>query len=384
MAPIQRWFGRDLLISRSDLVLTASSQAAGMPPSYLTDPMRRKPWRTETGWFFGPNNSHFEFTRSGLRTATLSGSYPTPATAALALRTAMIAADPGHPYNVEYDTSVANGFRVFYDSGAPLGFGLPIATGANAYRSCAADFGFDPTGGDRAATDDHVADDPAYQSRHFLVIVAQDGSSFDVEAFGVLEHTALIAGSAGVRSRIFLQGNAGAPAGAPSYSQELQDLHHNLVVGALNPCLEVLSPAQSFSWWRYVIDDVQNHKVPYFQAGGLPLLSLMQLTEAEVQRELVNSPKDHTRIYYAVDGEKHTRRRRFENSWKVQLKPITDTDRVLWYEFANQLAVGDDFYWQLNDADPTTVMYGSFPVRPVDTPRSHLVSALDFQFDETS
>jgi hypothetical protein len=382
----QIWFSRDMLMTDAGLVLVASSQAAGLPPSFLTDPMRRKPWRTDTGWTFGDWNGKFPFNRSGLHTATLTGHFGTPGAVCGALAAAMTAADPGNPYGVTYDVAAPDTFRVFYNSGAPLNFTIQAATGADAWRSGWQCLGFDTA--DRAAANSHVPTDPAYQSRHFLTITRQDNSVIGVGAAGVLEHTALLARSdTDLESKITLRAWFFSLTGAPDATAPFTDLHYGFSgsngLWALDPCIQQVNPGSGLSMFQFqfMIDDVQN-PIGYFQAGGLPLLTLTQLEKASIQRDLVNNPAEYTRILRAVDGERHTRRRRRSKVFQCTLSLMTPADRATWDAYMKDIVVGDDVYLQLDSSDPTSIVYGCFATPPAETYRSKDAQVLTFTFEE--
>jgi hypothetical protein len=223
----------------STTVITASSQETALPVAFVRDPQPTKVCRFRLGWNIVTGfNASIDFNRGGVKVATIAaGNYATGALLAVAIVTAMTAADGATTWTCTYD-SVTKKFTI----GGSANFILLFATGANIATGAGKDLGFAVA--DTANAVSQVAGLAAYHSREFILF---DLASALPVSLGIAHKHNL--GSTGT---ITLYGKASSnPWVTPGTTQVLtgDDLTNKRIL---------FFGSQSYRYWALVFDDVQN------------------------------------------------------------------------------------------------------------------------------
>lgn len=340
-----------------EIVLTASSQVATLPATFLGDQLRQKPWRTAIGWTIVAGfNNKLDFNRGGVKVATITaGTYTSAQTIAEAVRAALAAADGGVTWEVTY--TAGHKFRIRDAAGAPLNFNLLWATGANVATSIGLDLGFEVS--DDTGTFDYTADDDSYQGRHYLKINRSDAATFDAQAIALLEHNLLALSS---NQAVKIQGNATDSWTAPTFSQTLSATD--------DPRVEFFSVVKTFAWWRFVVEDVSN-PAGYFELGIL-FLGEYDRPSINTTDDLADEGEDFSSVETGLVGTHFVDRQRSRARWSIEFSTMESIDRAIFEHLIDVRGVGQNFFlvWDFNSpsgsSSPGTdgATYGFMAARP--------------------
>jgi hypothetical protein len=357
-------------VMKSTTVLASGETVATMPVEFLQDQLRTKAVRWGR-YVVGVHNDKLDFNRGGVKVATLThGTYNTPAAYALMVIAALEAADATLNWNVTHDVVATGTFRIFDDTGAPVGFNLLWQSGANAHRSCGIDLGFDTTADDTGAAT-YTADNTSYQSRKFIVVSNQDGSTLTATAAIILEHTATQTGGVSVRSVVTIQGNATDAWSAPTFSEGFSSLGAvNALTNPNVPCVQYFASSQAFAFYRLVIDDVQ-HDIAYTELGRF-LLGTYSTVSICISDQIQFQPYDMTTGQRSIDGSAFASYRRHAEEIGLGWKEAASSDHSTLLSFFSTIPTWEHWFFDFEVGTPTELYYGYFIGRPA---RSFVPSA---------
>ncbi len=346
-------------IMQSSTVLDSSPTSATFPIDFLQDKLRQKPVRWGL-YTVDENNDKLDFNRGGVKVATLThGTYDSPAAYGTMVTARLEAADATPVWAVTYNGTT----KKFTIEDTNLGnFDLLWSTGTNAHRSCGIDLGFDVTADD-TGTFTYTADLVSYQSRKYIIVSNADGSNIPATAAIILEHTATQVGSASVRSKVTIQGNATNAWSAPSFSEDFDNLS---TVNALDnpnvPCVQYFATGQSLAYYRLVIDDVQ-HAVSYAELGRF-LLGTYTTVSICISDELAFQPDDFSTGVEGVDGTAFSSTRRHREVIGCGWKAAAAADHAVLMQFFQGIPAWRQWFFDTNVGSYTETFYGYFQGRP--------------------
>jgi hypothetical protein len=351
MAGLNKFF-LDNRFFDSSLVYLPSSEEAQLPAEHLRDQLAQAIWQTQGPWVITEHNRYIDFNRAGVKVATIAlGTYTTGTLMAAAVVAALVAADGGPTWACDYNVAAANKFRIRDSGGVPANFILLWNTGANKYRSVGICMGFDVSA-DTANTTTHTAANVSYQSRHFLVVHQSDGSAIDADHAILFQHNLTIFGAPATRSEATLQGNATNAWSAPTFS-ESWDLN---VVPTPDPALLTFSASQSFEFYRFILDDVQN-------PDGFNYVGIVYLGEAFgpsvcCSESLAFTQEDFSQLADSISGAGFTSGEPDRENFPIEYSDIPDggSDESTIDLLCSQ-PVGVNFFFQFDDTDPQTLWY---------------------------
>lgn len=220
-------------------VITGSSQETSFPLAWLRDPMPSKRWRTKLGWnIVAGFNDKIDFNRAGVKVATIAaGTYATGALLAVAIVTALEAADAPPVWACSYDSTTKK-FTISSD----LAFTLLFGTGTNIATGAGKDLGYAVA--DTGSATSQLAGSVSYHSREYVLF---DLGSAQAVTLGIAHAHNMASGGT-----VTLYGKSSSNAWtSPGTTQVLvgDDLINKRIL---------FFGSQSFRYWALVIDDVQN------------------------------------------------------------------------------------------------------------------------------
>jgi hypothetical protein len=346
-------------IMQSTTVLTASPTVATMPIEFLQDQLRQKPVRWGL-YTVDANNDKLDFNRGGVKVATLThGTYSTPAAYATMVTARLEAADATPVWLVSYNATTDK----FTIEDTNLGnFNLLWQSGTNAHRSCGIDLGFDVTADD-TGTFTYTADLVSYQSRKYIIVNNQSGANIPATAAIILEHTATQVGSASVRSKVTIQGNATNDWSAPSFSEDFDSLS---TVNALDnpnvPCVQYFATGQSLAYYRLVIDDVQ-HDISYTELGRF-LLGTYSTVSICISDQIQFAPEDFSTGQEGIDGTAFASLRRHREVISMGWLQSATADTAVLRLFFDPIPAWRQWFFDMEVGTATELYYGYFKSRP--------------------
>ena len=336
------------VIRENGIVLTPSSEAITFPAAFLTDQLRQKPWRTDTGWTIITGfNDRLPFERppgTPHVAQVAAGHYLTGASLAVAVEAAMDVADAGPDWTVSYGVAAANKFRIT-NTGAPVNFNLMWTDVGESGQLIGRDLGFQITTDD-TGTFTYTADFAAYQSRHYLKIHRTTETSILATAAVLLDHNFGALSGVGAHQAIKIQANdVDTTAGwlSPSTSTSIAGLATD------NPRLS-LAVLDSRVWWRLLIEDVGN-SAGYIELGkfylGAAVTPLINVSD-----RLVNSPEDFSSDETGIDGTHFSDWHRRRDRWSLSYHDMNEQTRAVLDTFEADTPVGKNFYfvWDADNA----------------------------------
>jgi hypothetical protein len=364
-------------IMQSSTVLTSNNTLATMPVTFLQDQLRQK----ATRWGLYTVDEHNDKididvpAAGGPATATLThGTYATPAAYATMVIARLEAADPVPVWGVDYNVAATDKFRIRDAGGAPVEVRLLWSTGANAHRSAGIDMGFDVTADDTGATT-YTADNVSYQSRKFIVVSKEDGSTITATGAIILEHTATQTGAASVASKVTIQGNATNAWSAPTFSEDFSALATVNALANPNvanpnvPCVHYFT-TKTFAFFRLVIDDVQ-HEVSYAELGRF-LLGTYSTVSICISDQIQFAPQDFTSGQEGVDGAAFASYRRHRETIGLGWLQAASSDHSTLLSFFQSIEAWRQWFFDFEVGTATELYYGYFNTRPA---RSFVPSA---------
>lgn len=364
MADAQRLFHPDDdAVMQSSTVLTTSGALATMPVGFLQDQQKTKVLRWGR-YVVDENNDYLDINcpaGAGVSAVQLThGTYDTPAAYAAMVQARLEAVEPTPVWDASWGVAAAGKFRLRDAGGAPVGISFLWATGANKHRSAGIDLGFDVSADDTGATT-YTADRTSYQSRKFIVVSKTDGSAIPATAAWILEHTATQVGSAGVASKVTIQGNttnAWPLTGLP-FEEDFGDLG---TVNALDdnnvPCIQYFATGQSLEFFRLIIDDVQ-HDLAYTEIGrfGLTTYSTVSICVSDrmnAQRQDFSTGAD------TIDGGSRANFRRNRRVIGLGWNRANAVDHAVLLQFFQGIQTRREWLFDIRVGSPTDLYYGHF------------------------
>jgi hypothetical protein len=321
-------------------VLSASSAATGSPVSRLKDQLRSKSWRSAIGWTFGSScNDKLDFDRGGVKVATLTGTYATPALVAAAVVAALEAADATPVWACSYD----GGAKTFTIS-ADVAFTLLFGTGANLVRSVAIDLGF--AASDTGSATSHTAGSVSYQSRH--AITADLGAAASVTAAIVINHNSGAGGSYTLQADAASLAAVGyADAATPDFSQVLSGDASIRIAFFSDPNRRYL---------RLLISDVQN-TLGYSEVG---IWFAGPYTQPSISYGIgfTKVPEELSEVMVAIGGAHFQDEKPSRPTWSLSWLEAPEADRAALAAAFALVPKGRCFFVSFNaDTTPTDTHY---------------------------
>ncbi len=348
------------VVTQADTVLEASSEATSLPVQFLRDPQRQKALRFDGPFVITNRNNKLDVNRTGPGNYTVNlvnGTY-TAAGLATMLQAQLETADATPVWSVTYSGTT----KKFTIATAAHNFTLRWANGPSGRYQCGVDLGFDTA--DLSGTNSYEADNVAYQSRHWVLAYKADGSNIAATSAIIYEHTMTQTGSAGVRSKVTIQGNAtDAWDVAPTFEEEFEDLSTiNALENPTKPCIQYFATGQSLKYFRLEIDDVQN-PLAYTEIAILRLGTHVQLTicnsdEIQVEREEFSQGQE------AISGAPYSDTRAHRDVYSLGWKEAAPADHATLQQFFDAIDPWDSWFFDLTVGDPTDVHYGYFKTGP--------------------
>lgn len=365
---------RQLYVNRaaaSGTVLTASSEATGVPRRRVLDQARGLRWRSKVGWnVVAGRNDTVNFIRaSGVQAATITaGNYATRALYAAAVQATMQATDPGGGWTVVWDSD----FNVFRFSTAATSFTLLFGTGPQKAQSAAIDLGFAETDVTDSGAPFYVryGATVAYKSREWLTVDL--GSAQAVKACVVMDHNLAGAGSMWVQGHTV---DTAAGWASPDVNQ------------ALNGDVTLTRRSQFFAsaskrYWRLLINDVATN------TAGFTELSLWWVGAYDdptisYSVDYQKVPDQLSTVAQAIGGAHvyDERAQQWVHSVSWLEVPEADRDKLLaWIAAAPR---GKNTFLILDPTNaPTVMLYGFFDGAPQVRMSSNLYWTVSVTFRE--
>lgn len=322
-----------------DTFVFVSSEQLQHPKTFLIDPLRSKRWRSKLGWNITSElNDKLDFSEGGpTLTATLTaGNYTTGAALAAEIKTQLDAVG-ALTYTVTY-SGVTNKFTI----AASGVFELRWFTGPNATSfSVGIDLGFDVTADDTGAAS-YLADFASYHTREWI--------KYDLQtAMAVLAMIAFdgnfISGTV-----VTIQANATDVWSAPTFSQVLTadpDLVKHIFF---------LAAAQSFRYWRVLIDDVQNPDG--FTELGVVYIGDYFEPDNGYSAAFTEDRAELTVVERAEQGATFQHVRKTSREYPLQWLGESEADKDIFIEFAELVQVGRPFFMAFEpDVDIQNTLY---------------------------
>jgi hypothetical protein len=351
----------DDVVMRSDTIITTNGYEVTFPPEFLQDQLRQKPIKWGA-YIVDENNNKLDFNRGGVKVATIaSGTYATPTAYALAVTAALEAADAPPTWVVSYNATTK--FFTIADSGG-ASFDLLVQTGANAYRSCFADMGWDADFSDQTGSPSYTAIRKSYQSRKYIILSKADGSAASAGAIIIADHNMTLLGSSTVRSHVHIQGNATNAWSAPTLDEELTELPEvNGLEDQNVPTRHYFEDdVQAFEFYRIIIDDVQNpdgyNRLGRLFLGGWLDLAICISSEMTIQRQ------DFSTAQEGPDGTSFANLRRSRQVFNIGWKEADTGTHAALLGFFRTVAAYRQWFMDFDIVEYGETYYGYFQEPP--------------------
>jgi len=352
-------------VMKSTTLLTTGETLGTFPIEALQDQLRTETTRWGR-YVVDEHNDKIDINvpaGAGVTAATLThGTYDTPAAYATMVQAALEAADPVPVWGVDHDVAATGKFRLRDAGGAPVEVRFLWQSGANAHRSAGIDLGFDVTANDTGATT-YTADNVSYQSRKFIVVENQSGSTMTATAAIVLEHTLTQTGAASVASKITIQGNATNAWSAPSFSEDFTGLATvNALTNPNRPCVQYFATSQAFAFFRLILDDVQ-HDVSYTEVGRFALATYSSVSIC-ISDQIQFQPYDMSTGAQSIGGQRFNSYRGHAEDIGLGWKEAASADHATLLDFFSTIPTGKHWFFDFEVGTPTEMYYGYFTGRP--------------------
>lgn len=323
-----------------DTFVFVSSEQLQHPKTFLIDPLRSKRWRSDLGWNINSElNNKIDFSEGGpTLTATLtSGSYATGALLAAEIKIQLDAIG-ALTYTVTY-SGVTNKFTI----AASGVFELRWFTGPNATSfSAGIDIGFDISADDTGAAS-YLADFASYHSREWI--------KYDLQTAMTVLVAIAFDGNFISGAVVRLQGNATDVWTAPTFNQALTEDTDTFVKH-----IAFLTTAQTFRYWRMVIDDVQNPDG--FTELGVPYIGSYFEPENGYSAAFTEDRAELSVVERAEQGATFQHVRKTSREYPLQWLGETEADKEIFIDFAELVQVGRPFFMAFEpDVDIQNTLY---------------------------
>lgn len=347
MAGTFRFAPNNLLLTPADpnlgaTVLSASSYDPSLPPSFLLDQLRSKPWRSKSGYNITTEfNDRIDFVEGGVaRVASLAvANYASGTAMASQAQTAINAAAVSNTYTVTYNTSTKK-FTVARATGSAT-ISLPWITGTNKDRGAGRCLGF--TADDTGATS-YTSDEATYHSREWVQLyLPMNGQA---EVVFVSDHN-VTNDTAGT---IQLQATSTLP-----FTLTGNPVDQALTGTGTNP-RHVAFTLSGKLYWRIVFNDWGNSDA--FSECGTWFLSDMQIPSI---RPSINSQEvrdELSVIAQAIDGAHHVDTRPKRMVHPLDWTDVTDADRTIIEGTQDDHPPGSCMWINFNSDDISDSAYG--------------------------
>ena len=343
MANITPRFAWQNFCSLGGAVITVSSAQSTYPKAYLKDQHPGIRWRSKVGWnIIASYNDKLDITEAttGDAIATLvAGNYATGALMATQLQTQINAAATDNTYTVTYSTATFK-FTIARATGADA-FGLEWDGGASAATSCGEDIGFDTDADDTGETT-YTGDDACYKSREYIVIDL--GVARDVKAIG------FYASNLASTDTVTIEADS-TTTFTPDYGPT--------TVAVSGDDRFVWITAESYRYWRFVIDDIGN--VDGYTELGVPWLSSYTEPGRGVEQRYKEPRQELSRIAVADQGSHYVDIKNTRKGYQILFRQLSNNDRVALESFADYVASGRNFFFGYDPLNnPITKTYYMF------------------------
>lgn len=350
-AVLPRWFWQNF-VQLGGTLITVSSEQLNHPKVWLRDQMSSKRWRSKDGWtIIAGFNDKFDFQEGATaRVATLTpGTYETGDLMSAELQTQMNVVAATDTYVVTYDSGT-NKFTVARDTGSSS-LSLLHDSGSNAATSCSLDLGFDIASDDTGFTT-YEADNVAYQSRQYIWFDL--GAAFGVRA-GIIFDSNLESAT----DTVTMQADTSVDPVAPTFSQ---------VLSSGNDLFAAQFTEQSFQFWGFLIDSVQNSAG--FVQIGVPFIGSYSQPSIGYGNRYVEGRQELSNVQTGDQGAHFQNLRPTRGRWNIQWNGMTDADKNSLESIIDFVKVGRSFFFGLDVRnDQTNIVYATFltaiPLRSV-------------------
>ena len=334
-ALVARWLYQDLALLVAS-TYSASSSDTAQPVIWLKDPLRSKRWKSKAGWNVDAGfNDAIDFNDGGgEENATITaGNYPTGALRAAAVQTAMQALT-SDIITVTYDSTTFK-FTIASSGGT---FSLLWNSGANAVTSCGLDMGF-AVAADDTGSSSYLADNVNYKSREWIKSTLPQ--AHDIQAVIIHWHTVISTGS------VTVQANATDVWTSPSidqvmtYSAELIAFHWG--------------SAQTFRYWRFVIDDTQN-PVESVEVG-IAYVGIYTQPESGYSHNFAEDRTESSEVSFADQGASYQHEKATRDLFDVSWSHLNASDKADFESILDLVKVGRPFFFNFDNTDVTDTKY---------------------------
>jgi len=316
-------------------IISASSQDPGFLVTKLRDQSLGATYRSLLGWTVVAGfNDKIDFNRGGVKVATITpGNYPTATLYAAAVVAALTAADA----NTWTCTYSATTFK--FTIGGAAAFTLLFSTGTNVATSAHLDLGYTST--DKGSATSQVAENVAYQSRHYLLFDL--GSALAVTA-GVLRNH-----NSGTGGTYTLYGKSSnnpwvTPGAGPT-----------TLAGDADIRLAYFG-SSSMRYWAIVINDVQN-SLGYAEVGIAAPFTYRQPSFC-ISVNFDEQQDDRSALGFALSGASYQTRRQRQRGWSVEWAEMPLADQVILDAWGLASPRGSCFFFSFDAVDnPSNTVY---------------------------
>ena len=345
-------------------VLSADSFYQSLPPAFLRDQTRSKPWRSSLAWVVVTGwNDKIDFNRGGVKVATVAaGTYGSGAELAVAIVTALEAADTAPVWECDYNGIFPYKFVILSDFGNA--FVLLFGTGANLATSIGPDLGFAIA--DTASDVVAVAGNASHQSRHWLGVDL--GSAQAITAAIVLDNV-----SAGGTVKLLSSATSVLAAlTAPAATQTLTDR---------GTARAAYFGSQSHRYLAFVIDDIGNSDG--FAEVGIAYAGTYRQPSVSYSVNFSEDGDDLSETVQGPEGALYGDLRPEAPAWRLEWLNIPEADADIFRAHRTATPKGKSFFLDFDAAGNAGMVYGyrDGPL-PLDTPSGGLYWRASFTFRE--
>lgn len=321
-------------------ILTSSSEDDSFPVEWLTDPLRSKVWRSETGWnVVSGFNNKLDITEgvSGDATATITaGNYATGALMAAEVETQINVVATDNTWTCTYSSST-NKFTIGHDN-VQTG-GLEWYTGASAATSIGACLGYDTTADDTGAAS-YPADTVSYCSREWIkadLLTARDCT------IGLILNSNISSSAI-----ITLAGNSTDSWASPATTQTL--------VGNSTLAIKYFSATQTYRWWRFLISDVTNANG--YISVGIPYVGSYTQPSPGFATPFTEEFVELSMVGIADQGASFQEDKNRAKSYDLRWPGLSNNERDKIKSAADHLKVGRPFFFSFDPQNtPSDTIY---------------------------